>query len=70
MTVERVEALEGFTRLAEVQATIREHTVHVKEHHTHRLRAQQQLGREVQRGTQRRQIRRHGAMLTGEDAFE
>ncbi|MDT4872792.1 hypothetical protein FQZ97_1079980 [compost metagenome] len=71
VAVERVKTLDRFPAFREIQPTVGQHPVHVKKHHAHGLRAQQQLGRKVQCGTQWWQFGQgHGAMLTGEDAFE
>ena len=48
MPVQRVEALDGFARFAEVQAAVGEHAVHIKKGHAHALGAQQQLGVDLQ----------------------
>jgi hypothetical protein len=48
VSIQRVEALEGLARLADVQPAVRQHAIDVEERHAHRLGSQQQLGRKLQ----------------------
>ena len=63
VAIQCVKALDGFARSAEVQAAVGQHAIHIKKHHAHRLRLQQQCGVEVQ--SRAVEVAGHGGVFLG-----